>query len=108
MRLALLPLILAAPLAACNEAAPPVGPTVSSVASLTTVDATDPISDAINRIAPAFGDDAAGLQNALLRVQKNETAALALAEQYLNRIERTNSSFAADVDAVRLAIAASR
>ena len=105
MRSVLLTLALAALLSACGEDAPPTGPGTIPVASLA-VEAGDPLDDAITRIAPAFGDDetAAGLQTALLRVKNNETAALAIAEQYLARLERSNPAFAADADAIRLAL----
>jgi ABC-type glycerol-3-phosphate transport system substrate-binding protein len=108
MRSALLTLALAALLSACSEDVSPVGPALSPVASLTTVNGADPLEDAIERIAPAFGQDASGLLLALQRVKNNEIAAVAIAEQQLARIERENAAFSADVDAIRLALNASR
>ena len=109
MRSVLLTLALAALLSACREDSSPTGPRPTSIASLA-VEAGDPLDDAITRIAPAFGDgeSAAGLHTALLRVKNNETAALAIAEQYLARVERENAAFLADVDAIRLALRTTR
>ena len=110
MRSALLTLALAALLSACSEdSSPTTGPSPTSIASLA-VEAGEPLDDAITRVAPAFGDGeiAAGLQTALLRVKNNETAAVAIAEQYLARVERENAAFLADVDAIRLALRTAR
>lgn len=109
MRSALLSLVLAVLLTACGDHSPPTGPRPTLAASLA-VEAGDPLDDAITRIAPAFGDGetAAGLETALLRVKNNETAALAVAEQYLARLERSNPAVAADADAIRLALYATR
>ena len=109
MRSVLLTLALAALLSACGEDSSPVGPSPTSVADLI-VDAADPLDDAITRIAPVFGDAeaAAGLEVALLRVKNGETAAIALAEQSLARLERGNPDLLPDVDAMRLALRASR
>ena len=110
MRSALLTLAMAAMLSACSEQSPPLGPSASPVAAAVTIEQNEPLQDAIGRIVPGFGDTqvAAGLQTALLRVQKNETAAAAVAEQFLAQLERETTAFAADVDAIRLALAAAR
>jgi hypothetical protein len=110
MRFALLAptLALATLLSACGEKSSPIGPT--PVASVAAVDAADPLDDAITRIAPVFenSEAAAGLEVALLRAKNGESAALALAEQMLARLERDNPALLPDVDAMRLALRAAR
>ena len=110
MRSALLTLVLAGLLTACHEQSSLVGPPVPDAVSAAVVTGDDPIDDALTRIVPAFGDDqaVAGLEAALLRVKNNETAAQALAEQYLARLERLNPTLTADADAIRLALYATR